>query len=79
MASESETKIIHNFAQDIAYGLIYAAIIAKTATGLGAQGLTERAFQALLDIEPLIHEASFLLSATLVVRRRDQEREVPFD
>ena len=73
MASELEAKIIHDFAQHIAIKLNEAVILARTARGLGEQGLTERAFQSLLDVEPLIHEASILLNATSVVRRRDRE------
>ena len=74
MASEFEARIIHEFADDIAGKLKEAAIIAQTASGLGAQGLPERAFQTLLDVETLIHDAAIVLNATSVVRRRDQER-----
>jgi hypothetical protein len=73
MASEFEARIIHEFADDIAGKLNEAAIIARTASALGAQGLPERAFHTLLDIEPLIHDASTLLNATSVVRRRDKD------
>ena len=72
MANEFEAKVIHDFASDIAGRLNEALIIAKMADGFGKQGLTERAFQSLLEIEPLIHEASVLLNATSVVRRRDR-------
>ena len=71
MASESETRIVQGFTQHIAANLNEAAIIARTASGLGEQGLTERAFQVLLDIEPLIHEASILMNAASVLRRKD--------
>ena len=74
MANELEARIIHDFADDIAGKLKEAAIIAQTASGLGAQGLPERAFQTLLDIETLIHDASILLNATSVVRRRERNR-----
>ena len=73
MASEREARIIHNFAEDIAQKLDEAAIIARTASGFGAQGLPERAFRTLLDIETLNHDASILLNATSVVRRRERE------
>ena len=73
MASELEAKIIHDFAQHIASNLNEAAIIARTASGFGDQGLTDRAFKTLLDVEPLVHEASILLNAASVVRRRDRE------
>ena len=78
MASEFEATIIHDFAQDIARKLGEAAVLARTAEDFGKQGLVERAFQSLLDIEPLIHESSILLNASSVVRRRDREREVGF-
>jgi hypothetical protein len=74
MAGEIDTKIIQSFAEDIAARLNEAAIIARMAEGFGKQGLAERAFQSLLEIEPLIHEASILLNATSVVRRRDPSR-----
>ena len=74
MTSEFEARIIHDFAEDIAGKLKEAAIIAQTASGLGAQGLPGRAFQTLLDVETLIHDAATLLNATSVVRRRDRER-----
>lgn len=79
MANEFDARIIQDFAHDIALRLDEAAIIAKTADGFGKQGLTERAFQSLLEIEPLIHEASVLLNATSVVRRRDRERGINQD
>jgi hypothetical protein len=74
MADDIDEKIIQDFAREIARKLNEAAIIARTADGFGKQGLAERAFQSLLDIEPLIHEASILLNATSVVRRRDRLR-----
>ena len=79
MANEFEAKIIQDFARDIASRLGEAAIIARTADGLGKQGLAERAFQSLLEIEPLLHDASILLNATSVVRRRDRERAIDPD
>ncbi|WP_158812004.1 hypothetical protein [Beijerinckia sp. L45] len=78
MANEFEAKIIHNFAQDIARKLGEAAVLARTADGYSKQGLVERSFQSLLEIEPLIHEASILLNASSVVRRRDRERVSDF-
>ena len=78
MANEFEAKIIHDFAQDIARKLGEAAVLARTADDYGKQGLVERAFQSLLEIEPLIHDASILLNASSVVRRRDRERGSDF-
>ena len=60
------------FAADIASKLDEAAIIARLANDFGQKGLPERAFQSLLEIEQLVHEASILLNATSVVRRRER-------
>ena len=73
MASELEARITGDFAEDIASKLSEAAIIARTASSLSGQGLPERAFQTLLDVETLIHDAATLLNATSVVRRRERE------
>ena len=73
MSSDLESSIIRDFAEDIADKLKEAAIIAQTASGLGGQGLPDRAFAAMLDIETLIHDASILLNAMSVVRRRGRE------
>ena len=70
---------MQNFANDIAIRLNEAVIIAKMADGFGKQGLTERAFQSLLEIDPLIHKASILLNATSVVRRRSKERGIDLE
>ena len=35
-----------------------------------SKGLPDRAFQALLEIEPLIHEVATLINASSIVRRR---------
>ncbi len=73
MASELEARIIGDFAEDNASKLGEAAIIARTASGLSRQGLPERAFRTLLDIEALIDDAATLLNATSVVRWRQRE------
>ena len=74
MADEIEGKIIQRFAADVAGRLNEAAVIARMADDFGKQGLTERAFQSLLEIEPLMHETLALVQASSVVRRRDRER-----
>ena len=74
MANEFEDRIIQDFARDIASRLGEAAAIARTADAYGKQGLAERAFQSLLELEPLLQDAKSLLIATAVVRRRDRER-----
>ncbi len=72
MANEFEAKIIQDFTRDIAGRLNEAALLARTAESYGRQGLAERAFQALLEVEPLLHEARALFNATTVVRRRER-------
>ncbi len=74
MADEIEGKIIQRFAADVAGRLSEAVVIARMADDFGKQGLTERAFHALLEIEPLMHETLALVQASSVVRRRDRER-----
>ena len=72
VASEFEAKIIQDFTRDIAGRLNEAALLARTADTYNGQGLEERAFSALLDIEPLLHEVTSLINATSVVHRRGQ-------
>ena len=72
MTSEFEAKIIQDFTRDIAGRLNEAALLARTADGYNRQGLAERAFSSLLDIEPLLHEVTSLINATPVVRRRER-------
>ena len=68
--SAFEAKIIQDFTRDIAGRLNEAALLARTADTYNGQGLEERAFSALLDIEPLLHEVTSLINATSVVHRR---------
>ncbi len=74
MADEIDGKIIQGFAADVALRLNEAAVIARMADDFGRQGLTERAFQSLLDVEPLMHEALALVQASSIVRRRHERR-----
>ena len=71
MANEFEDKIVRDFMADIVRKLDEAAIIARTAYGLGKQGLAQRAFTSLLGIETLLHDARTLVNATSVVPRRE--------
>ena len=70
--------VIQEFTQAVSAKLAEAAAIARTASVLGAEGLSERAFQTLLEAEPLIHDAQVLLNASSVMRRRERG-EPPFD
>ena len=72
MAGEFDTRVIEDFTRDIAGRLSEAALLARTADEFSKQGLAERAFSSLLEIEPLLHDASTLLNATSVVRRRER-------
>ncbi len=74
MTDELEAKMIESFAADIVTHLVEAVVIAQVADGFGKQGMTERAFRALMELEPVMHEASDLLRASFIVRRRDRER-----
>ena len=79
MTDDIDAKIIQSFAADIAGRLNEAALIARTADGFGKQGLTERAFRSLLEIEPLINESATPLQASSLVRRRDRNRRDDLD
>ena len=74
MVDEIDGKIIQGFAADVAVRLHEAVVIARMADDFGKQRLTERAFQSLLEIEPLLHEALALVQASSIVRRR-RERD----
>jgi hypothetical protein len=73
MAEEFTTNVVKRFTGEIASRLGKAAALATTAQTLNSQGLTEHAFDALMDIEPLIFEATALLNAASVVNRGERE------
>ena len=75
MADEIDGRIIQGFAADVVVRLNEAAVIARMADDFGRQGLIDRAFHSLLDIEPLMREALALVEASSIVRRRHQRRE----
>jgi hypothetical protein len=75
MQEEVSTAIIKRFTGEIASRLSKASALATTAQTLNSQGLTEHAFDALMDVEPLIFEATALLNAASIVNRSDGERE----
>ena len=72
------TSMIGAFTQTVGAKLGEAAALARTATTFGEQGLADRAFLTLLEAEPLIHDASMLLTAVSVLYRHER-REPPFD
>ena len=69
MAKEFEATIMRSFVHNIARKLGEESMFTRAADDLGKQGLIERAFRSMLDIEPLIHEGSILLTASSGVRR----------
>lgn len=73
MQEEVSTAIIKRFTGEIASRLSKASALATTAQTLNSQGLTEHAFDALMDVEPLIFEATALLNAASIVNRSDGE------
>ena len=72
------TALMVSFTHVVAAKLMEAAALARTARAFGAEGLAERAFQTLLEAEPLLHDAQTLLNASSVMRRR-RRGEPPFD
>jgi hypothetical protein len=73
MAEEFTRNVVKRFTGEIASRLGKAAALATTAQTLNSQGLTEHAFDALMDIEPLIFEATALLNAASVVNKGERE------
>ncbi len=61
--------VIAQITEIAAAKLSEATSIAKTASVLGAEGLADRAFEALLDAEPLLHETLALLNASSVMKQ----------
>jgi hypothetical protein len=54
MAEEFTTEVVKRFTGEIASRLGKASALATTAQTLNSQGLTDHAFQTLMDVEPLI-------------------------
>jgi hypothetical protein len=73
MAEEFASKVVAQFTGEIASRLNRASALAAAAESLSSQGLTQHAFTTLLDIEPLIFEATALLNAASIVNRGDNE------
>jgi hypothetical protein len=75
MAEEFATKVVAQFTGEIASRLNKASALATAAESLSSQGLTQHAFTTLLEIEPLIFEATALLNAASIVNRSGAEEE----
>jgi hypothetical protein len=54
MAEEFSTEVVKRFTGEIASRLGKASALATTAQALNSQGLTEHAFDTLMDVETLI-------------------------
>ena len=74
MTNEFQAKLIEEFAHEMARRIGEAAVLAQVAEDYGKKGLTERALKSFLQIEPLLFEASRIMSAGLIVHRRDCDR-----
>jgi hypothetical protein len=75
MAEEFTSNVVKRFTGEIASRLNKASALASTAQTFNSQGLAEHAFDALMDIEPLIFEATALLNAASIVNRSGAEKE----
>ena len=70
--SDYRKVIIRSYIQYVEAKLNEAAALARSANTLDAAGLADRAFQTLLDAEPLIHDANMLLNAASIVHRHER-------
>ena len=75
MAEEFASKVVAQFTGEIASRLNRASALATAAESLSSQGLTDHAFEALLDIETLMFEATALLNAASIVNRSERKEE----
>jgi hypothetical protein len=75
MAEEFAENIVRRFTGEIASRLSKASALATTAQTLNSQGLTEHAFDTLMDVETLIFETTALLNAASIINRSEQREE----
>jgi hypothetical protein len=75
MAEEFANEVVKRFTGEIASRLSKASVLASTAQTLSSEGLTEHAFDTLMDIESLIFEATALLNAASIVNRSETGEE----
>ena len=75
MAEEFVEKIVAQFTSEIASRLNRASALGTAAENLSSQGLTQHAFQTLMDIETLMFEATALLNAASIVNRSSCQDE----
>jgi hypothetical protein len=74
MTEAFEVRIVQRFAQDIATKLNATAVIAKAASERSSQGLLDRTFRSLLDVEALMRDATTLLKAASIVWHDNRAR-----
>jgi hypothetical protein len=75
MAEEFSTEVVKRFTGEIASRLSKASALATTAQTLNSQGLTDHAFQTLMDVESLIFESTALLNAASIVNRGEGDKD----
>jgi hypothetical protein len=73
VADEFASEVVKRFTGEIASRLSKASVLANAAQTLSSQGLTEHAFETLLDVEPSLFETTALLSAASIVNRSERE------
>ena len=75
MAKEFASKVVAQFTAEITLRLNNASALATAAESLSSQGLTQHAFETLMDIETLMFEATALLNAASIVNRSSCQDE----
>jgi hypothetical protein len=72
MVEEFATEVVKCFTGEIASPLSKASALATTVQTLNSQGLTEHAFDTLMDVETLIFETTALLNAASIINRSER-------
>jgi hypothetical protein len=75
MAEEFSTTVVKRFTGEIAARFSKASALATTAETLSSQGLTEHAFDTLMDVETLMFETTALLNAASIINRSERGEE----
>jgi hypothetical protein len=75
MTEEFTKQVVAQFTGEIAARLNKALALAAAAESLNSQGLTQHACTTLLDVEPLIFQATALLNAASIVNRSSSEED----
>jgi hypothetical protein len=75
MADEFSTEVVKRFTAEIASRLSKASALPTPAQTLNPHGLTEHAFDTLMDVETLIFETTALLNSAAIINRSEQGEE----